>query len=510
MHFKAFFVIINYVMSLVQQKVRGIFECEIQRPSYPRSKDGPIQNFFGISAKDFNNFYLNYFERKEPICDLSRTQASPLNTQSRNRYQIFRPIPLNLSNQKSGIDRSDAGKSVIPLTQTKHLRFKFESLRNVNENPGLSKTVLKVKPSYKKSVGFQIKMFLKGTQTSKIKEIQTFRTNRISDSDQKTARVDEPNHYPTNALSRGKRELACKHSSSVSKSGKLLQRRLARNQDSSSDVSMSPPIVSCDSKLSELKHYKMLAPIGKGSYAIVYMAHDPDTGNLCAIKVYSKERMNTEIRRTMLTNEIIVLQSVSHRNIVRLIRVQETSSQVQMITELVIGISMASWSRAFSTPGVPEEIARPILKKLLGALCYLHSKNICHRDIKLENIILTNQFDPKLIDFGFACQDSHDSSLNFFCGTHIYMAPELIKKVPYSGSASDCWAFGVLVYRILTGHFPFSADDSSELNQKICSGKYELSGLLSKEARQAIDALLVVNPSHRVTMKQLRSFNLFN
>ena len=101
---------------------------------------------------------------------------------------------------------------------------------------------------------------------------------------------------------------------------------------------------------------------------------------------------------------------------------------------------------------------------------YLHSRNICHRDIKLENIII----DPetkliKLIDFGFAVF-STKNNLKLYCGTPSYMAPELIAKKEYNGALVDIWTCGIAYYVMLCGYFPFTAHTDRELQRKIQQG----------------------------------------
>lgn len=86
---------------------------------------------------------------------------------------------------------------------------------------------------------------------------------------------------------------------------------------------------------------------------------------------------------------------------------------------------------------------------------YLHGLNICHRDLKLENILIDERNNVKLIDFGFSVCSSPDQKLKIFCGTPSYMAPEIVQKKDYSGFATDIWSLGILLYVMLTGNYPF-------------------------------------------------------
>ena len=102
----------------------------------------------------------------------------------------------------------------------------------------------------------------------------------------------------------------------------------------------------------------------------------------------------------------------------------------------------------------------------------MHASNVCHRDLKLENILISDRGKVKIIDFGFSFQVQDNQKLKVFCGTSSYMAPEIIKKQEYSGFASDIWALGVVLYVMLTGRFPFKAKNEKELFSRIVVGNY--------------------------------------
>lgn len=106
-----------------------------------------------------------------------------------------------------------------------------------------------------------------------------------------------------------------------------------------------------------------------------------------------------------------------------------------------------------------ENVAKALALPLFTALAHCHHNNIAHRDIKLENVIIDSNLNPFLIDFGFACVGS-EKIISQFCGTPAYMAPEIVRKKPYYGPSADNWALGVLVYKLVTGFFPFRGKNS--------------------------------------------------
>lgn len=134
-------------------------------------------------------------------------------------------------------------------------------------------------------------------------------------------------------------------------------------------------------------------------------------------------------------------------------------------------------------------------------MTYFHAKDIAHRDLKLENILYIQEGVIKVIDFGFAVQSKEKQRT--FCGTPTYMAPEIVKRVPYKGSEVDVWAVGIMVYRMLTGTYPFMARTDKELYKKIISGNFEVTALQDEKSRDLVSRMLRVNPSERPTAAEV-------
>lgn len=125
--------------------------------------------------------------------------------------------------------------------------------------------------------------------------------------------------------------------------------------------------------------------------------------------------------------------------------------------------SLHSYLRSKNGRRLDEPEAKRVYTQICQAISYCHSKNIAHRDLKLENILIDDDNNVKVIDFGFSICVKPDQTLNIFCGTPSYMAPEIVSKRNYKGFATDVWALGILLFALLCGHFPFRGNSKNIL-----------------------------------------------
>lgn len=221
----------------------------------------------------------------------------------------------------------------------------------------------------------------------------------------------------------------------------------------------------------QLRNYKIGEIVGSGSTASVHRATQTTSNEPCALKIVKTEE--NERFDILMHNEIQVLKTLSHANIIRCIGSKERatmhSENGEKLTVSYVAMEMASNGELFDFiaghSGLPEPVLRVYAKQLLTAVHYMHTMGIVHRDLKCENILLDKNFNLKIADFGLACklQGRKDSGFsNEHVGTRSYMAPELIMRGMYQPYMVDLYAVGVILFMLATGYCPFqlaSLDD---------------------------------------------------
>lgn len=198
--------------------------------------------------------------------------------------------------------------------------------------------------------------------------------------------------------------------------------------------------------------------IGFGTFSRVYKAKNIKTGLEVALKRIDSGGL-TDSLRARLDKEIYICKNLDHPNIVKLYEVIEDTENdyLYLVLEYCSGGDLKEFSKERS---FKESYVKYYAIQLKDGLEYLRSKNILHRDLKPQNILLTNNFKVlKLADFGFARETRNDSMIETVLGSPLYMAPELIKRQTYTVKA-DLWSVGLIIYELIYGSHPFKGATS--------------------------------------------------
>ncbi|GAQ79608.1 hypothetical protein KFL_000340110 [Klebsormidium nitens] len=253
-----------------------------------------------------------------------------------------------------------------------------------------------------------------------------------------------------------------------------------------------------------LPGYSVGPVIGEGGFCKVRLGTHLVSGEKVAIKVIDKTRLTDPTDRKRVAREIKVLKKLNQQsNIIRLLEVGEASSRIHVIMEHASGGTLLDHVR--KKKRLPEPEARDCLRQILVGLTYCHAQGVIHRDIKLENLLLTADRQMKIIDFGLSAILVPGKKLRVHCGSPSYAAPEIVSRQLYDGPPVDVWSLGVVLFAMITGYLPFHASGSNkdELCQKIIAGVYKTPDWISDESKDLLRGMLTTDPRRRLTLEQV-------
>ncbi|TPX40198.1 hypothetical protein SeLEV6574_g06739 [Synchytrium endobioticum] len=252
----------------------------------------------------------------------------------------------------------------------------------------------------------------------------------------------------------------------------------------------------------QLGPYKIERMLGQGAFGHVMLGVDTRTSRKVALKMMDKD-MLTESERVQVCvqREIEICTTVKHPHIVRCIQTFETSSQLVLVLEYIAGGDLFDY---IVQGKCTVEDARDIFYELTSAVAYLHSRRICHRDLKLENVLLDTQKHVHIADFGLATFFDPETPLTARLGSEDYSSPEIIQGLPYNPVCTDSWALGVILYTMLAKELPFQPGPNGDVKpmyHRIARGEYRWPKHVNvpDDAKDLVKGLLQSNPKRRMT-----------
>ena len=253
--------------------------------------------------------------------------------------------------------------------------------------------------------------------------------------------------------------------------------------------------------------YVLGETLGKGSFGKVKLATHETTGHRVAVKILNRQKIKSSQMDKKIKREITVLKMFRHPHIIRLYDVMETSSDIFMIMEYVNKGELFDY--IVQNGKLSESAARRFFQQIVSGVEYCHHYQVAHRDLKPENLLLDNDLNVKIADFGLSNLMLDGDFLKTSCGSPNYAAPEVISGMLYAGPEVDVWSCGVILYALLCGRLPFDEDSIPALFQKIKAGKYNLPSSLPAGPRDIIQRILVVDPMRRMTLAEVRATEWF-
>ncbi|XP_018847947.1 CBL-interacting serine/threonine-protein kinase 12-like [Juglans regia] len=243
--------------------------------------------------------------------------------------------------------------------------------------------------------------------------------------------------------------------------------------------------------------------LGHGTFAKVYHARNVKTDESVAIKVIDKEKILKGGLIAHIKREISILRRVRHPNIVQLFEVMATKSKIYFVMEFVRGGELFN---KVAKGRLKEDVARKYFQQLISAVGFCHSRGVFHRDLKPENLLLDENGDLKVSDFGLSAvsdQIRQDGLFHTFCGTPAYVAPEVLARKGYEASKVDIWSCGVILFVLMAGYLPFHDQNIMAMYKKIYKGEFRCPRWFSPSLTRLLTRLLDTNPETRITIPEI-------
>ncbi|EGX45091.1 Protein kinase [Orbilia oligospora] len=250
-----------------------------------------------------------------------------------------------------------------------------------------------------------------------------------------------------------------------------------------------------------LGQYNIVKTLGEGSFGKVKLAVHQTSGQKVALKIINRRKLANRDMAGRVEREIQYLQLLRHPHIIKLYSVITTPTEIIMVIEYAGG---ELFDYIVKHGRMDETQSRRFFQQIICAVEYCHIHKIVHRDLKPENLLLDDNLNVKIADFGLSNIMTDGNFLKTSCGSPNYAAPEVISGKLYAGPEVDVWSCGVILYVMLCGRLPFDDDYIPTLFKKIAQGTYHIPTYLSRESVSLLKKMLVVNPVNRITVAEIK------
>lgn len=250
----------------------------------------------------------------------------------------------------------------------------------------------------------------------------------------------------------------------------------------------------------DLKHYKIdKRKIGKGAFSSVYKGINLKNNQTVAIKKINSDLISK--MKNYIKREIKVMNNLNHKNVLKLYNVIYENNNIYLILEYC---KYGDLSLFLKNKKLKESVVKGFLYQIVSGLKYLHKKNIFHRDLKPQNILVDNNFNLKITDFTFAKENMEENMSQTMCGSPLYMAPEILNYQEYN-SKTDLWSVGIIMYEMLIGSTPYKAKNIVKLVKNIKERDVIIPKniKLSSICKHLLFSLLEKDPKKRLSWDEL-------
>jgi len=241
--------------------------------------------------------------------------------------------------------------------------------------------------------------------------------------------------------------------------------------------------------------------LGKGSSSTVRIGRHIVTGEKVAVKIINK---SSKTYLKYLTREVHALKSMDHKNVVKFVHFGADDEYAYIIMEYLPNSDLCNYLR--QNGSMDECTARGIFIQLCQAVGHVHAKHFAHHDLKLENILVDENKNIKLIDFGMSIYlPKTNMKVSQYSGTPYYMPPEILTHEPFDPKQADIWSLGVVLYQMVFNKRPYAAKDYRNLREQVCQGDLDLvsSPQLSPELADLLQRLMTKDPCKRIKLEEI-------
>lgn len=280
-----------------------------------------------------------------------------------------------------------------------------------------------------------------------------------------------------------------------------------------------------------LRRFRIVQLIGTGNYARVYKALSSQNKEY-AVKTINLSKTTDNYKQKFLPRELNIMRKLSHANIVKLHEIMQIADRVFIIMQFCHKGTVADLLQRAGP--LSEPVARHFFAGMVDAVLYMHSNEIAHRDLKLENVLLDQEYNPKITDFSYSVS-TFDKSTNprvardnlnklypaknnnpaprhsslrlndTFCGTLPYLSPEMMRQYPYDSKKSDVWSLGVCLFVMLNDRLPFPFNDIKVMVRKQLTRDYKFKASVdfSEPLKEIIAQMLEPDYLKRLNITQV-------
>jgi len=251
--------------------------------------------------------------------------------------------------------------------------------------------------------------------------------------------------------------------------------------------------------------YQYIRRIGSGSFSVVVLVQNRQTQFFYACKIVSRELLNKEKIFDRFEQELRVLQTFEHPNIVKIEDIIYEEELIFVIMEYCERGEL--FSHIIEYGCLTEIQIIRLFKQIVDGVAYIHGKDVAHRDLKPENILLDASLNVKLADFGL-CHEAHSQKLlTTPCGSPYYAPPEIIANISYDGKKSDMWSLGVVLFTMATGSLPWTETNQRALLEQIVRAEYSVPEYIPNNVRNLIIQLMSRNADERPNIQEVQQIH---